>query len=396
MILKPITYLYRSFLLLLIGFILFPSAGMVYGQTPVLIDDQDFRTDAQAAIDSLYNQNPAGAEQVLKPWKQSYPEHPIWSLWDGMEFWWKVLQDLPDQTHDEEFFESMKRADYAAAELLRKERDHPDALIIRSVANGYVARHYSNREEWVTSLNVARKAYQAHQRLLEVYPELPDNSFAEGLKYYYSAYLPEAYPVVKAVSWFLPEGDKEKGLNELKLASIEGIFSRPEAAYFLGNIQLNYEEDYESASIHFKNLVKTYPDNGYYRRLQIRTLFQQNDYGRVLAAADSSLNHWDRNQGLTFPGLLKEELLYWKGRALYQQGQLERAYRVFKESVEIGRKLPNPKNRPFQTLSAYYAGRTLERVNEREEAKKYYQIAASQNEKESQARDMAKTRLSAL
>lgn len=396
MILKPITYLYRLFLLLLIGFILFPSVGTVYGQTPVLIDDQDFRTDAQAAIDSLYNQNPDGAEQVLKPWKQSYPKHPIWSLWDGMEFWWKVLQDLPDQTNDQEFFESMKRADYAAAELLRKERDHPDALIIRSVANGYVARHYSNREEWVTSINVARKAYQAHQRLLEVYPELPDNSFAEGLKYYYSAYLPEAYPVVKAVSWFLPEGDKEKGLNELKLASIEGIFSRPEATYFLGNIQLNYEEDYESASIHFGNLVKTYPNNGYYRRLQARTLFQQNEYDRVLAAADSSLAYWDRNQGLTYPELLKEELLYWKGRALYQQGQLERAYRVFKESVEIGQNLPNPKSRPFQTLSAYYAGRTMERVNEREEAKKYYQIAASQNEKESQARDMAKNRLSAL
>lgn len=386
----------RILISLLTGLVVLLSTAAGRAQTPVLIDDPGFRADARVAIDSLYNQNPSGADRVLKVWRDTYPAHPIWSLWNGMEFWWKVLQDLPDHSNDDKFFESMKKADYAAAELLRIERDHPDGLIIRSIANGYVARHYSNREEWVTSLNVARKAYQAHQRLLEVYPELPDNSFAEGLKYYYSAYLPEAYPVVKAVSWFLPEGSKEKGLNELKLASLEGIFARPEATYFLGNIQLNYEQDYENAGIHFENLVQTYPDNGYYRRLRVRTLFQLKDYEGVLAVADSTLHRWMRNPELTYPNLLREELLHWKGRALYQLGQFERAHQVFIESVEIGSKLPNPKNRPFQTLSAYYAGRTLERVDASDEAKKYYEIAASQRETESQARDLAKARLSAL
>ncbi|MEX0904616.1 MAG: tetratricopeptide repeat protein [Balneolaceae bacterium] len=371
--------------------------GMVFNtvpaksQTVVLIENEAFQDAARSAIDSLYNRNNEGAGLVLRNWKQNYPDHPIWSLWDGMELWWEVLEDLSNESRDKEFIYTMQKADYEAGELLRKEPDHPDALIIRSVANGYIARHHSNREDWITSLNIARRAFQAHQRLITIAPHLPDNSLAEGLKLYYAAYLPEAYPVVKAVSWFLPSGDKQGGLDHLKTASEEGVFSGAEATYFLGNILLNYEGEYEEATRHFEYLIKKYPDNDYYRRLLVRTLAQRGQYARVILETESTLKYWAANN-LNNETVLEEELYYWKGRAQYHGGNLEGAKVSFAKSLDAGEVLPNRKKRTIRTLSSYYAGRTSEGLNQTDDARRYYRQAMDQNDGNG-ARDSARDRL---
>ncbi|MEX2463198.1 MAG: hypothetical protein WD513_02825, partial [Balneolaceae bacterium] len=179
----------------LVAIVLFPLQSKA--QTKILIDDDQFTADAIMAIDSLYNRNNQAANTILKPWEERFPEHPIWLLWEGMEMWWMVLEDLGITIFEEEFVTLMKQADYEAGRLLSNEPDHTDALVIRAVSNSYIARMYANKEQWVTSLQVGRKGYQAHQRLMEVAPDLPDNYFAEGMKLYYSAYIPEEYPIVR-------------------------------------------------------------------------------------------------------------------------------------------------------------------------------------------------------
>lgn len=386
---KSVAAFYTSLVLLISFFCTDLNA-----QTKVLIDDLQFREDAQAAIDSLYNRNLEGTHTVLGPWKEKYPDHPIWALWDGMELWWTVLEDLSDVSSDEKFFESMQKADHLAGQLLRKESDHPDALIIRTVANGYVARHHANRGEWLTSVNIGRRAYQAHQRLLDVYPNLPDNDFAEGLKLYYSAYMQDNFRFVRTMSWFLPDGDRPEGLNNLRMASINGVFARPEASYFLAYILLNYENRPGDAQIYFWNLVNAYPDNGYFRRLQVRALFDMQRFREVIHATASAVEHWEEHD-LPNGALMKEELYYWEGRARYHNGQYALALDLFKQSFDIGDELPIREQRQFRALSAFYAGRTSERLNQNEEARHYYGLAANQSAHE-EAKSRAEERLRRL
>jgi len=370
------------------------SVSQTYAQTAVLIEDENFKVDAQEAIDSLYNQNQEGARLILEPWMEAHPEHPLWILWGGMELWWTVLSDLYNTEHDDEFFNVMKQADYEASKLLRKHRDHPDALIIRAIANGYTARHYSNREEWLTAANIGRKAYQAYSRLMEVVPDLPDNTFAEGMKRYYAAYIPENYPVVRAVSWFLPDGDREEGLQLLEIASKEGVFARPEATYFLGNIQLNYEKNYEQALGYFYDLVNLYPKNTYFSRLYARTLNHLKRYSDVIEFAEETLENCE-----SLPEqdrkILGEEIHYWLGLAQYKEGNIAEALESFKKSYDLGSGLPNPETRPLQALSAYQAGRACERMNNPEEAGLYYQKVLEQ-ENSTEAKRLARQRLEAL
>ncbi|TVR30972.1 MAG: hypothetical protein EA390_07370 [Balneolaceae bacterium] len=371
-----------------------PVISTVQAQTFKLIEDPLFRDHARSAIDSLYNRNNEAARDILEPWRETFSDHPIWSLWDGMELWWDILEDLTDRQNDEEFFHRMKKADYDAAQVLRRESDHPDALIIRAVANGYTARHHSNRGDWLTSVNIGRRAYQAYTRLMEVTPDLPDNDFAEGMKRYYAAYLPENFPVVRAVSWFLPDGDKEGGLNSLRKASDHGIFARPEATYFLGNILLNYEGRTSEAAVYFRTLVERYPNNGYYRRLYVRSLTQMRNYDEALKAAEEALAHWEE----LHPGerdVFHEEIYHWLGRAQYYSDLPEQALDSFTKSYEISSELPNNRDREFRTLSAYFAGIAYESIDNRQEARRYYEYVLNQRVGD-EAKKRARERLQSL
>lgn len=266
----------RSFIQLLpiAIFSLFLTAESMDAQTKQLIEDLEFSVDATAAIDSLYNRNNESAHKLLKPWRETYPDHPLWKLWEGMELWWELLEDLAIDEYDDLFIETMREADFQARRLLQREPDHLDALIIISVSNGYIARLHSNRERWVTSLQVGRRGYQAHLRLMEEKPDLADNYFAEGMKLYYSAYVQEEYPIVRPMAYFLPAGDREEGIQYLREATEKALFARPEATYFLATIQLNYEGNIADAKNLFRSLVDQYPNNGYYRRLYMNTLGQ--------------------------------------------------------------------------------------------------------------------------
>lgn len=343
-------------------------------QTIILIDDDAFREDATVAIDSLYNRNAEASQEIMREWQQNHPEHPIWTVWEAMELWWVVLEDLYDESHDDKLFDAMAKSEHQAGRLLRSESDHPDALLIRALATGYAARHYSNRGQWVKAAQIGRRSYNAYERIMEVRPDLKDNSFVEGMKLYYAAYIPDEYPAVRAVSWFLPDGDREKGLIAIDEAAANGVFSRPEATYFMGNILLNYEGEYDRAIGYFRTLVDQYPNNGYYRRLLVRTLFNQQRFTDVISEAENALNHWELNQ----PGnekVLREEILYWRGRAHYRMRNMAAAADDFQQTINLGKELSNTEKRPFYSLANYFAGRTAERLEDNERAKAYYNTA---------------------
>jgi hypothetical protein len=71
--------------LLLILIIFAMQGGIINAQTPVLINNEQFREDASMAIDSLYNRNAEASGVIMGEWKNRYPDHPIWEMWDAIE-----------------------------------------------------------------------------------------------------------------------------------------------------------------------------------------------------------------------------------------------------------------------------------------------------------------------
>lgn len=367
--------MYNRRSLYIIVLLLLGTVSLAKSQVPELINNEQFRPRAKAAVNSIYNFKFQEAEKELASWKRKYPDHPLWTLLEGMKFWWTVLSDLEDTSHDERFITMMKRADFEAEKLLHQQSMHADGLIIKAISNGYLARHFANRGDWLNSIQYGRVAMNAHEYLLEKQPDFADLKLAEGLKLYYSAYLPEAYPVVKTISWALPDGDKEKGLQMLKEASAQAIFASAEATYFLGNINFNYENNFPQALRYFRELSKKYPDNNYYVRLLVKTLFRMKYYGEAVDVIDSSFVRWEKYD-LPHKKVLKEELLTWKGRILEKKGQESRALSYYKKAMEKSKKLPNTRSRVFYVTSTYLAGEILYHQGNHKEAKRYFEIVS--------------------
>lgn len=364
----------RYFIFLI--FLLIGSSEVVQAQHIVLVTNDEFRPVAQQALDSLYNRNPEAASEIFKPWQEKYPEHPVWLLWEGMEQWWVVLEDLDNKSRDDEFYDIMKRADYQAGRFLNNNARHPDGLIVRAAANGYLARHQSNREEWMSSLNHGRIAYQSQQAMEKILPDFADNLIAEGIIKYYSAYLPDAYPFMKTMAWFLPSGDKEEGLHLLERAAEESLFAGPEALYFLGFIRLNYEEDFDEAVEDFQKLVTRYPNNSFYRRLFVRSLFQMGKYEMAAEEIKKAIHHWETND-YPLMNIMKEELMYWQGRIYLNKNRLQEALFAFEDAFHVGGDLPNSQQRTYRTMGGFYAGYTAEKLNHRQKAAEFYEAVAS-------------------
>lgn len=339
-------------------------------QVPELINDTEFRNSAKAAVDSIYNFNYVAADEILQPWKKRHPDHPIWTLFRGMKLWWEILSDLEDTSQDEQFYYMMKKADYESSQLLRSNSSHADGLIIKAISNGYLARQHANREGWISSLNYGRKAMNAHEYLMEIQPELEDLKLAEGLKLYYLAYLPEAYPVVKTVSWTLPDGNKTQGLELLKEASREAVFARAEAIYFMGNINHNYEKNYPAATKSFEQLYSKYPNNNYYVRLLVKNYYRMNRNSEALQVIDSTLTRWKR-KSLPYEKVLKEELMTWKGRILERTNQKTQALENYQRAFELGKTEPQTRNRTRHVISGYSAGKLLYQQGKKGEAESY-------------------------
>lgn len=345
------------------------------GGEPLFLNEA-FARDARQAIDSVYNQNFDAPGQVLSGWRDRYPDNPVWQIWPALEVWWTVLRDLEYEGHDEELFETMEQVvDYADA-YLDERGEHIDALVVRAVSQGFLARHHSNRGNWYSSIRYARRAYNDFSTVEELQPELPDLAFGNGMVKYYLAFLRDEFPVVRPIAWMLPSGDREEGLEILARAAEESIFLIPESIYFLGHIKLHYENRFDDAVAHLNDLTVRYPENVLYRRLLVRAYYQDRRYGQALRIIDDALDHWQRRGGRGADAM-REELWTYKGRIHLSADEVQQARDYLEQAYGISRELSGDGPRRFQVMAAYYLGEVHRRNGDAERAHDFYHLAAN-------------------
>jgi hypothetical protein len=334
---------------------------------PYLLRDTGFITDAQASVDLVYNLEFTAARQRMAPWKQAHPEHPVWPFWEALELWWTILPDLENTATDELFISKLREADFKSDRLLNRDRHNVDALVIKALSNGFLARLYSNRASWYKSLSHARVSLNVLFRLEQLEPDLPDLQFGMGTYNYFAAYLADEYPLVKPLAWMLPGGDREDGLKRLGIAADSSAFMIPESTYFLGHINLQYEQQYDLALHHLKTLTKRYPANGFFRRLLARAYVNTGDLNKAAALIDSTLS--ETRFGNDLP--LQEEMNAVRARIAYMHLQndlaLEKSETALSYSARLAR---NPNERRFGAMATWYTARAHLRSGRTDEGKR--------------------------
>lgn len=320
------------------------------GAQGYLFRDAGFLKVAPAAVDSVYNLKFQSGRALVGPWMKSQPNHPIWTFWEGLELWWKIVPDLEQTTYDQQFFYTFGRVDYACTRLLARDAINLDALLLKALSNGFMARLHANRDNWIRSLQYGKAASDALALVEAHYPDIVDTQFGRGLYLYYAEALPQTYSFLKTFSWMFPEGSKGRGIGMLEDAAMNSTFLRVESIYFLGNILLNYEKKPDQALPYYDQLHKAYPDNPFFTRLYARIHFNLTDKREALTIMDGLLQTLKPNT----PVPLAEELHLLKGRLLFQLGRYTEARKSIENTRRLAVKADGGANRSQQIVATYY------------------------------------------
>lgn len=328
------------------------------------LNNSGFVQDVQKATDLVYNQEYARADSVMSSWFSKNPDHPVAIFWAALPVWWDILQDLEDPSHDDAFIQLMEQAERASDRVLRRDRRNLDALVVKSMVNGFLARLHANRGAWFKSISNGRVAINVLMNLEQVYPDVSDIQFGLGLYHYFTAHLNEEYRLVRAFSWVVPSGDKEDGIRRLKIAASESAFMIPEATYFLGHIMLSYEGESEKAFGYLNSLFEKYPDNSYFGRLLLRSLYSKRSFDEARALNEELLIRFgDTNHTATL-----EELYATRGELYLRAMEYEQAELYFEKARSLKSQLYGGANRMQQMRATFHLGRLYLRTDRRQQA----------------------------
>ncbi|AFL84973.1 hypothetical protein Belba_2414 [Belliella baltica DSM 15883] len=301
-----------------------------------LLLDKGLQFRITEAVNSLYNFDFEVAERGFRVIQLQYPDHPLPYFLMGLSTWWKITPDLENKRFDELFIRQMDVTIEKAEAIYKKDPTNKEAAFFLSGAYGFQGRLYSERRSWAKATFAGKNAMK-YLNLSKGEDELnPELLLGDALFNYFSVWIPENYPLLKPVLAFFPAGDKNLGLLQLEDVAQNAFYARVEAQYFLFRLYASEEKQPYKALAITQYLHEKYPNNPYFHRSHARHLYA---VGRINESKDMSMEILRR---------LDEK---WTG---YESNS--------------GR------------YAAFYIAQYNDRINNKAEAKKYYEKTLSYGE----------------
>lgn len=354
----------------------YPSSADSASETDVrypeesILSDTFVRTEGKRGLDLLYNMKFDQANAIFSEISRRYPDHPIAPFLKGLNIWWnEIMLNLPNTAHDEAFFSAMDEVITRCDEILEDDPDHLDALFLRGAALGFRARLHSNRENWFKAVLDGKRAISDVREVGQLAPDNPDYVFGKGMYDYYAAIIPENYSFAKAVMFFLPDGDRERGLAQLKMAAQNGQFIRTEAVYFLLQVHYLYEKDFAKSRQYATWLREQHPDNPYFHSYEARVYLRWGQWRAATRIFESILARYQQ-QKEGYNTFFAEQALYFIARDRMRTDAYEDAldYLVKLEALTAGASSPSP----YSVLGRLRQGMAYDALGKRAAAERRY------------------------
>ncbi|NBC16894.1 MAG: hypothetical protein GVY18_06200 [Bacteroidetes bacterium] len=335
-----------------------------------VLDDTIVRFQAKRGLDLLYNMRFEEARRLFDQIDRRFPEHPIGPFLKALNTWWKILLDLSNTEHDAAFYAAMDEVIARSDRLLAEDRDHFDALFFKGAALGFRGRLRSNRREYLKAATDGKRAMDYVLAVAERAPENHDYVFGKGLYDYYAAVIPNRYPFAKPVMAFFPDGDRERGLRELKRTATKGYYVQTEAVYFLLQIYYLFERNYQKSVEHVTWLRERHPDNAYFHAFEGRVYAKWGQWRRAERIFQAVLERYQARR----PGYnagTAEQALYYLARAQMATDRFDQAlgYLVKLEALTAR----SDDDSYFKVMGRLRQGMTYDALGQRDVARQRYQ-----------------------
>ena len=331
-----------------------------------ILNDSILINRMNRTIDLIYNFEFDEAYIEIDTLENQLGDHPAAHLLRSMILYWR---DRPFKEDSDPYLEYQKELETAielAASFLQNEDLYEEGEFYVLAGYGLLTDLYNGVGQKMKAIGSAKKAYNSLKEGFELKEKFPDFYFSSGLYNYYREKFPELHPFYKTFMWVFVNGDMELGLEQLLVASEEGVFTQREALIYLFHIYLRYENKPDLALQYSRVLVERFPGNYRFKCLFIENMIYNNQDSISNEMLSSMINHDDifyQLAGNLFSGLISEKL----GRFEAARNYLRIAHEKYEE---MGRD-------DGHYLSLIYTGMARLAVDQEDnhKAKKYYKLA---------------------
>lgn len=362
----------------------------------VLLPDSAHRM-VEAGLDFMYDLRYSQADSVFLKLANDFPSHPAGYFLLALTDWWRIKPNIADdgavQRYSKSFNERLDKTIEIANRRIDSNSIDIIGLFFKGAAYGYRARLKATYKPNVTSLpewfSIFKDANEGRKALLECQRLAPSNSdvlLGSGLFHYYVDAMPEKYPILKAVS--LPPGDKELGLQMLRISAKKALYAKVEADYALLEILTNIEKEYGEAVEIAERLHTKYPNNPDFHKYYARNLYNT---GRFVVAEqvwkEVLTRVKERRNGYELS--LVRQGLYYLGDIHLRKGDAETALKILKEAVKVNKRLDEEES-GYYVASLLKLGNAYDKLGKRSEAKDQYEEVLSNSDASDKYKERAR------
>lgn len=341
---------------------------------PTFAQNSDFDSRVNEGIKQIYNIKFTQAEKTFRSVMADYPNDPAGRFFLAMIDWWKILLDPDNESYDEIFFQKLEDVIYQCDQILDKNPDNVNALFFKGGAIGFRGRLRAFRESWLKAADDGREALPIVEQVSSLDPKNTDVQLGFGIYNYYAAVIPDEFPLIKPLMIFFPNGDKQKGIEQLKSTAFKGKFAKYEARYFLMTLYYRYENNSIVADDYAKLLLDDFPDNPVFEkwrgRISVRlgnTKLADSLFRDVLGKSDK------KYPGYNTPNSIREAS-YYIGYDFKNNGQLDSAKIYFQRCISESQKIDEEDEESGFQVNAYlYLAQIAEALKHKDEAIKLYE-----------------------
>ena len=341
-----------------------------------ILTNLDIQIEATAAINKMYDFKFEDAEKEFNWLVQEYKNHPLPIFLKGLSLWWKIdaYSGLPDKNKnnklkklDDDFLDLMDKS-ISISKSIYKNGNQIDGAFFLAASYGFKGRLLSERKKWRSA---ALAGFNALKYLKEIRQDklmIPEISFGNGLFNYYSVWISNRYPILKPLVKLFPDGDKGKGINQLKSAARNSFYTRTEAQTFLVRIYSG-ENNLREATFLSKYLFETFPDNSIFHRYYTQLLYRSSNF---FMCKEESLRIIDNYKKSKFGYYANDVRLahFYLGEIFLYEKKIDEAILNFRNSLEFASKFKDNKM-GYTVYSNYLLGKIYYDRGDMDQAKDF-------------------------
>ena len=356
------------------------TMNSIYGNvkdTTSILTDIDIQIEATSAINKMYNYQFEEAEKEFRWLSSEYKNHPLPVFLLGLSSWWKIDaqssksyigESQKENVLDKNFLSLMDESINLSKQIY-DQGNKVDGAFFLAASYGFKGRLLSERRKWSAAAFAGRNAIKYLKEIRKDDLMIPEISFGNGLFNYYSIWISERYPLLKPIIKLFPEGNKNKGVEQLNIASNNSFYTRTEAQYFLMRIYSG--EGKLSKAFQLSEYLKdTYPQNSIFHKYYTQLLYRNSRLNECLKESNNIIVNYKKRKF----GYNEDEVRiahFFLGEIYHSNLNFEKAIFNYKKSIEFSEKIGKQKM-GYSIFSNFSLGRIFFNRNEYKQAKIYF------------------------